>query len=233
MERIEKILSDSGLGSRKEIKKYISSGRIKVNGAVCSDGAQKIDRDTAAVLFDGSSVNTSRYRYFVLNKPAGVITATEDKNRETVLDLLSDADRRLGLFPVGRLDRDTTGMLLLTNDGDFAHRVISPACHVNKCYLARTEGTPDGSAIDAFAEGLVLADGTECQNALLETLGEGLCRVTIHEGKYHQVKRMLAAVGCPVLELRRLSVGSLALPKELEEGSYRELTPEELKKVFN
>ena len=232
MERVDKILSDSGVGSRKDIKKLIAVGRVAVNGVICRDGADKVERENTIILCDNVRINTSRYRYFVMNKPSGVITATEDKSKKTVLDLLSDSDRRLGLFPVGRLDKDTTGLLLLTNDGDFAHKIISPGCHVNKCYIAHTDGTPDENAVRAFASGLVLSDGTECQTALLEIIDSGVCAVTIHEGKYHQVKRMLAAVGCPVLELNRISVGGFKLGSELPKGAYRELSEEERKLIF-
>ena len=166
--------------------------------------------------------------YVMLYKPEGLLSATEDRRQKTVLDLLPKELRRRGLFPVGRLDKDTTGLLLLTDDGALAHALLSPKKHVDKVYLARVEGRVDRSDISALAEGMTLGDGTRCLPAGLEPLGDGSqCRVTLREGKYHQVKRMLAARGKPVLTLKRLSMGGLALDEELKPGEWRFLTKEE------
>ena len=169
----------------------------------------------------------------MMNKPAGVLSATEDGRQKTVLDLVSPQMKRLGLFPVGRLDKDTRGLLLLTDDGDFAHRVISPKSEVEKLYYARVEGEPCAEDAEAFARGIVLADGTRCLPARLQLLGGDECLVTVMEGKYHQVKRMLASRGKPVLELRRLSIGRLELDENLQPGEYQEMTQEDLCKVFS
>ena len=227
------MLSDAGVASRSEIRKMIRSGRILVDGSPAGVPEMKIDRDAVHILVDGKPVNTSRFRYFLMNKPAGVLSATEDRKQDTVLDLLDETQKKLGLFPAGRLDKDTTGLLLLTNDGEFAHRVISPASGVNKVYCAVVDGIPDQDDVDAFAEGIVLKDGLHCLPAELELTGGNTCRVTVMEGKYHQVKRMLASRGKPVLELRRVAIGGLELDGNLAEGDVRELKEEELCKIFN
>ena len=168
-----------------------------------------------------------------MNKPSGILSVTEDRKQQTVLDLLSVRDRNLGLFPVGRLDKDTEGLLLLTNDGDFSHKIISPSSAISKVYYAEVDGIPNDDDVKAFSEGLMLGDGTRCLPARLE-LKEGCrCLVTVFEGKYHQVKRMLASRGKPVRVLKRLSVGGLILPEDLKSGEYRELDNSELCKIFN
>jgi 16S rRNA pseudouridine516 synthase len=164
----------------------------------------------------------------MLNKPGGVLTATEDRREKTVLDLLPPELQKQQLRPVGRLDKDTEGLLLLTNNGELAHRLLSPKSHVDKVYYAETEGTVDEADVTAFEEGMTLGDGLVCQSAGLERLGEGKCLVTLREGKFHQVKRMLAARGKPVLYLRRLSMGSLLLDPQLQTGHWRYLTQEEI-----
>ena len=168
----------------------------------------------------------------MMDKPAGVLSVTEDRKQQTVLDLLPPELKRLGLFPVGRLDKDTEGLLILTNDGDFAHRVISPRSGVEKRYRAEVEGIPDEDDARAFAEGLILADGTRCLPAKLEITGGSVCFVTVMEGKYHQVKRMLASRGKPVRRLRRLSVGELEIGEDLGAGGFRELEENDLCKVL-
>ena len=169
----------------------------------------------------------------MMDKPAGVVTATEDRRQETVLDLVTDEMRRMGLFPVGRLDKDTSGLLLLTDDGDFAHRVISPKSCVEKLYYAVVDGEPDAEDAAAFSRGILLADGTECLPAKLEPLGESACLVTVMEGKYHQVKRMLAARGKPVRQLRRLSIGGLTLDEGSRPGDWRVLDDGDLCRLFS
>ena len=230
--RLDKYIADLGLASRREVKSLVKSGRIRVDGRPPSGPEQKLDPDAAEVTLDGERLRYRTFRYFVMDKPAGVVTATEDAAQRTVLDLLPPELRRLGLFPVGRLDKDTTGLLLLTNDGDFAHRVISPKSEVEKRYHARVDGIPDEADAAAFREGILLADGTRCLPARLEFDGTDECFVTLTEGKYHQVKRMLAARGKPVLELRRLSVGGLSLGKMPIPGELRELSDEDLCTLF-
>lgn len=230
--RLDKYLGDLGTAPRSECKRIIRSGRVCVDGAAVTAPETKIDPRAAVVTLDGERLVWAAHHYYMMNKPAGVLTATEDRRQKTVLDLLPEELQRMGLFPVGRLDRDTRGLLLLTDDGDFAHRVISPKFAVEKLYDACVEGTPDESDAEAFAEGLVLGDGTKCRPARLEILGEGRCLVTVTEGKYHQVKRMLASRGKPVTALKRLSVGALHLPETLPEGAFVELNDEDLCRVF-
>ena len=230
--RLDKYLGDLGTAPRSECRRIIRSGRVCVDGAAVTAPETKIDPRAAVVTLDGERLVWAAHHYYMMNKPAGVLTATEDRRQKTVLDLLPEELQRMGLFPVGRLDRDTRGLLLLTDDGDFAHRVISPKFAVEKLYDACVEGTPDESDAEAFAEGLVLGDGTKCRPARLEILGEGRCLVTVTEGKYHQVKRMLASRGKPVTALKRLSVGALHLPETLPEGAFVELDDEDLCRVF-
>jgi 16S rRNA pseudouridine516 synthase len=220
------------VATRSEVKRIVRAGRVRVDGEAVTAPETKLDPAAAAVTLDGERLVWARHHYYMMNKPAGVLTATEDRRQKTVLDLLPGELRRMGLFPVGRLDRDTRGLLLLTDDGDFAHRVISPKFAVEKMYDASVEGRPDESDVAAFAAGLVLGDGTKCRPARLELLGEGRCLVTVTEGKYHQVKRMLAARGKPVTALKRLSIGALRLPDELAEGAVVPLAEEDLCRVF-
>ena len=230
--RLDKSLCDLGKATRSESKKMIRSGRVRVDGETVTAPETKIAPDSARVTLDGEKLLWAKHHYYMMNKPAGILTATEDRRQKTVLDLLPDELRRMELFPVGRLDRDTRGLLLLTDDGDFAHRVISPKFAVEKMYDASVEGTPDESDAAAFARGIVLRDGTKCRPARLALLGEGRCLVTVTEGKYHQVKRMLAARGKPVTALKRLSIGALRLPDTLAEGEVAELDDEDLCRVF-
>ncbi len=211
MMRLDKVLSDLGVATRKEIKQMIRSGRVEVDGVCVTLPEFKIDPETSMLRIDGNLHSYRRFRYFAMDKPTGVLTAARDRSQKTVLDILPDPLKGLGLFPVGRLDKDTSGLLLLTNDGEFAHQVISPKYAVEKRYFARTEGIPDEQDVRAFAEGLTLRDGFCCLPAVLEPCGDNSCYVTVMEGKYHQVRRMLAAVGKPVSELRRLSIGRLRL----------------------
>ena len=230
--RLDKYLCDLGLASRREVRALLRSGRVLVDGLPPVGADQKLDPVSAEVTLDGEALRYSRFRYFMMDKPVGCVTATEDREQRTVLDLLSPELRRLGLFPVGRLDKDTSGLLLLTNDGDFAHRVISPKSEVEKRYHAKVSGVPDAADAAAFREGLTLADGTRCLPAVLEYDGTEDCFVTLREGKYHQVKRMLAARGKPVRELRRLSIGGLTLPPGMQPGELRELTEADLCTLF-
>lgn len=230
--RLDKYLADMGIASRKELKQIIRSGRVKINGRAVTVPETKLDPDSDSVSLDGEALGYAKFHYYIMDKPAGVVTATEDKKQNTVLDLVSPEMRRMGLFPVGRLDKDTSGMLLLTDDGDFAHRVISPKSEVNKLYYAKVDGTPDENDVKAFREGIELRDGFKCLPAGLEIIAPGEVLVTVMEGKYHQVKRMLASRGTPVLELRRLSIGKVRLPDNLGPGGYRELSEQELLDIF-
>lgn len=193
-----------------------------MDGAAITAPERKFSRE-CDIRVDGERLNCAKYRYFMLDKPEGYVCATEDSRLPTVLELLPEEFHGLGLFPVGRLDRDTTGLLLLTNDGDYAHKVISPRSKVEKCYLAETEAPVTSEDAAVFAEGLTLADGTRCLPAGLEPLDGNYCLVRVMEGKYHQVKRMLASRGKPVTRLRRLSIGALSLPPASEPGELREL----------
>ena len=230
--RLDKYLCDLGLASRREVKELIRAGRVTLDGETAAKPEQKLDPAHARVTLDGRTLSYQRFHYYMMDKPEGVITATEDRSQRTVLDLLPPELQRLGLFPVGRLDKDTSGLLLLTDDGDFAHRVTAPKSGVWKCYRAEVDGLCDESDAAAFREGLVLGDGTRCLPAELEALGGGTCLVYVQEGKYHQVRRMLAARGKPVIKLRRLSIGALALDERLGSGGLRPLEQDELCTVF-
>ena len=230
--RLDKFLADQGLASRKELREIVRSGRVRVNGSAVQNADQKVDPEVDQICFDGSVLTASSIRTLMLYKPLGVVSATEDRNEMTVLDLLPPEYRRMGLSPVGRLDKDTSGLLLLSNDGDFLHRVISPKSAVEKCYCATVEGEPNEEDVKAFREGLLLRDGTKCLPAELELLGEGRCLVRVTEGKYHQVRRMLASRGFPVKELMRLSIGDLILDEDLGPGGWKELGQEDLCRVF-
>ena len=231
--RLDKLLSECGVASRKEIRQLIKSGRVSVDGAAASSPEMKLDPHKALVCLDGTKIEYAKYHYYMLNKPAGVLSATDDGRQKTVLDLVTPEMRKMGLFPVGRLDKDTTGLLLLTNDGDFAHRVISPKSGIVKVYHARTEAPVDEADVAAFEAGLTLGDGTKCLPAGLKPLPDGSCLVEVMEGKYHQVKRMLASRGKPVTELKRLSIGGLKLDESLLPGDFRALEQNELCSVMN
>lgn len=242
--RIDKLLAHMGRGTRSEIKKAVKSGKVSVDGKVVKDSGMIVDPSAQAVSFEGERVSYRNVVYFMLNKPAGVVSATEDNRDRTVIDLLMPEDTLLGPFPVGRLDKDTVGLLLLTNDGALAHELLSPRKHVDKTYEALVSGNVDGSDIEAFASGVTLDDGYVTMPSELVVLevrhdADGsandeedavtsLIRLTIREGKFHQVKRMFQAVGKRVLTLKRISMGPLKLDESLPEGRYRELTDEEV-----
>ena len=228
--RLDKLLAHLNCGSRKEVQAMIRAGRVQVDGVTERDPAAKVDADTAQIVLDGQAQHYQAQRYYMLNKPAGVITASRDERHDTVLELFPEEMRR-GLFAVGRLDKDTEGLLLITDDGALSHALMSPARHVDKVYEAEVEGelVPDAAA--RFAAGLELKDGTVCRPAQLEAapdLGENWVRVTLREGKYHQVKRMIAAVGGVVVRLRRVELGGLTLDPALAPGAFRVLTAQEL-----
>ena len=229
LERVDKLLASTGRWSRKEVKGLISQGRVRAAGQVVVRPEEKYDPHQTPLTVDGGEVDCAPTVYVMLHKPSGLLSATEDKRQKTVLDLLPEPLRRRGLFPVGRLDKDTTGLLLLTDDGPLGHELLSPKKHVDKVYLAQVEGWVDERDRAALEAGMVLEDGLRCLPAGLEPLGDGSrCLVTLQEGKYHQVKRMLAARGKPVVALKRLSMGPLTLDEGLEPGQWRLLTPEEV-----
>lgn len=231
--RLDKLLSDMGIASRKELKEIIKKGRVTVDGVAATAPDMKLDGETALITLDGQRLSYSKFRYFMMDKPTGVLSVTEDRKQATVMDLLTPEMQRMGLFPVGRLDKDTSGLLLLTNDGDYAHRVISPKSGVEKLYYAKVDGRLSQEDVEAFEKGIVLADGTKCLPAKLEILSQSECHVRVMEGKYHQVRRMLASRNAPVLELRRLSIGTLKLDESLGPGGFRELAQTEKDKVYN
>lgn len=230
MKRLDKILSDAGVAGRKEIKEIIRAGRVTVDGVTISKPESKVDETAASIHVDHVPLHTEEFVYYMLYKPAGVVSATEDREQKTVIDILPEQLRIRGLFPVGRLDKDTTGILLLTNDGEYSHRIISPKSHVDKRYMAITDGITDESDVKAFADGVILKDGTRCLPAKLEITGTKTCYVTLMEGKYHQVKRMLASRGKPVTSLHRCSIGQLILDETLKPGEFRQMTKEEVEK---
>ena len=226
MERLDRFLSEAGVESRRKIKEVIRSGRVTVNGETVRVPDQKIDETTAVVTLDGEIIGRGdRAVVVMLHKPAGCVTAASDTMHQTVMEYLPERYRRL--MPIGRLDKETEGLLLFTNDGDLAHRLISPKRGIEKSYYAEHAGTATQEDVAAFAEGCVLKDGTRCLPAVLEPLGEGKSLVRIREGKYHQVRRMLASRDKPVSYLRRISEGSLELG-DLPVGMTRELTKEEI-----
>ncbi|MBO4854180.1 MAG: 16S rRNA pseudouridine(516) synthase [Oscillospiraceae bacterium] len=227
MERLDKILSATGRWSRREARELVRQGRVSVDGHLAVTAEEKID-SAACILVDGEMLAHEKYIYVMLHKPAGVLSATEDSRQPTVLDLLPPDWRRRGIAPVGRLDKDTEGLLLLTDDGALSHRLTSPRYHVDKVYYARVSGTLTMADAEAFAAGMILTDGLKCLPAELKILSPGECLVTLQEGKFHQVKRMLAHRGKPVTYLKRLSMGDLRLDETLAPGAYRLLTPEEL-----
>ena len=227
MIRLDKYLADTGAASRREAKAYIRRGEVTVDGVPARAPEQKI-AETAVVCLRGQPLRYQTCHYYMLHKPAGVLSARVDGRQQTVLDLLPPELRKRDLSPVGRLDKDTEGLLLLTNHGELTHRLLSPRYHVDKVYYARVEGVLTAADTAAFAGGMVLADGLECLPAGLELLSPQEALVTLREGKFHQVKRMLAACGKPVTYLKRLSMGPLRLDEALAPGAFRPLTVGEI-----
>ena len=227
MERLDKFLSDSGAGTRSQVKLILKAGRVRVDGKPEKDGARKVDPQTQQISLDGEILGGRRRCVLMLNKPQGYVTATEDQNDKTVMELLPREYTHLELKPIGRLDKATEGLLLFTNDGELLHRLISPKNEVPKVYYARHEGTAGAEDVEAFARGLTLRDGLECLGAKLEPLGPGESLITVCEGKYHQVRRMMASRNMTVLYLERRQEGELILG-DLPRGEARELTEEEV-----
>ena len=234
MERLDKILASQGTLSRRDVKEIIKKGRVTLNGIVVRDSAVKVDLNTDTVAIDGEQIALKKHIYIMMNKPQGVISASDSESDETVVDLVPDELFRKGLFPAGRLDKDTTGFVLITDDGDFAHKILSPKNHIFKTYFARLQHELTVSDIETLEKGITLADGTILKEAKVEIVENSetpLIKIMICEGKYHQVKRMFAATGNKVIELHRSKMGELELAPNLKPGECREITPEELIKV--
>lgn len=230
MIRLDKFLCEMGVGSRTQVKEYIKKGRVKVNGDIAKSPELKIDENDVKVEFDNTLIGFVDKEYYMLNKPAGVVSATVDNLHKTVIDIIDDKKRK-DLFPVGRLDIDTEGLLVITNDGDMAHRLLSPKKHVSKVYYAKIDGQVTNEHIISFKDGLVLRDGNKALPGNLtiiksDTISE--IELEIFEGKFHQVKKMFEAVGLKVIYLKRLSMGKLRLDDNLKNGEYRPLTDEEI-----
>ena len=236
--RLDKFLVACAVGSRTEVKNFLKSGRVTVNGKKEKSAKLQINEDTDEICFDGQKLEYEEFVHYMMNKPQGVISATEDPKHKTVLDLLDDLARSKEVFPVGRLDIDTHGLLLLTNDGKLAHALLSPKRHVDKTYLAQVKGIMTDEDIETFAQGIPLKDFT-CQPAKLELVSmdaeknQSLVRVTIAEGKFHQVKRMVAYCGKEVVDLQRLTMGTLTLDEDLKRGEWRRLTKDELEGLLD
>lgn len=232
MERLDKVLSNLGYGTRKEIKQVVRKGLIEVNGEIVKDNGMQIDPEVDKILVNGEEIFYRKYIYLMMNKPDGVVSATFDNRDETVIDLLEMEHQVFEPFPVGRLDKDTVGLLLLTNDGELNHRLISPKWKVDKVYYAKIDKKVTEADIKKFKNGITLDDGYTCKEAKLEILESSdsgsEVMITIQEGKFHQVKRMFEAVDKSVVYLKRVEFGTLQLDEDLEEGEYRELTEEEV-----
>ncbi|HEY2421762.1 MAG TPA: pseudouridine synthase [Neobacillus sp.] len=234
--RIDKMLANLGFGSRKEVKQLLKSGVVKVDDVVVKDAKQQVDPSKQSVTLNDEVIEYKEFIYLMMNKPQGVLSATEDSEGETVIDLLELEDQVYEPFPVGRLDKDTEGLLLLTNDGQLAHRLLSPKKHVPKTYFAVIDSEVTEEDVSAFAAGVTLDDGYETKPGELKILKSGIhsdIELTITEGKFHQVKRMFEAVGKRVIYLQRISMGPLPLDETLELGEYRELTDEEVELLRN
>ena len=235
--RLDKFLVACAVGSRTEVKNLLKAGRVTVNGKKEKSAKLQIDQKTDEIRFDGQVLEYEEFVYYMMNKPQGVISATEDPKHRTVLDLLDDLARSKEVFPVGRLDIDTHGLLLLTNDGKLAHTLLSPKRHVDKTYQAQVKGMMTREDVETFAKGIPLKDFT-CQPAKLELVSidteknQSQIRVTIAEGKFHQIKRMVAYCGKEVMDLQRLTMGTLVLDENLERGEWRRLTKEELENLL-
>lgn len=234
MERLDKIIANSGTMSRKEVHRLIKSGAVSVNGITTKDRGFCIDPETAEIKINGQAVSLEKYVYIMLNKPEGVVSATKDPTEKTVVDLVPAEFKKKNLFPAGRLDRNTTGFVLITDNGDFAHKILSPKNHIEKTYEARLAEKIDDASLVKVAEGITLGDGTKCLPAKVRVLEDGdnpLIEIKICEGKYHQIKRMFAAVGNAVVELKRVKMGELPLDEGLAPGECKILSKEEVELI--
>lgn len=232
-QRLDKFLSSQLNITRSESRTIVRRAKVTVNGQIVRDNGLIIKPETDAVTFEGESITYKEYVYILMNKPAGILSASNDKTRQTVVDLVPDKLKRKGLFPVGRLDRDTTGMLIITDDGDFAHRLITPKNQIPKGYLVELDGKLTDDMPEKFKRGITLADGTECRPAILEILSDTTARLILCEGKYHEVKRMFGTVGLGVNTLHREFIGDLNLPDGLKAGECVEMNENHLNSVQN
>ena len=230
MERLDKVVSNQTGYSRKDVKDLVRNGRISINGKIALKSDVKVDLMSDTIFLDGSELNVKEYVYLMLNKPKGYVSATEDKNMATVLELVPGEYVHRDLFPAGRLDRDTTGLMLITDDGEFAHNILSPKKHVKKTYNVTIDTPMTDEMVEGFKNGVNLIDG-ECKSAGLEITGEYTGVVTLVEGRYHQIKRMFGCFGAKVVELQRIGMGNFFLPDDLLLGECREFTEEELKRI--
>lgn len=230
MERLDKIIAKQGKYSRKEVKKLVCAGRISIDGEKINKSDIKIDFNKTKIQIDGIEIKIKNDIYLILNKPKGYISATEDKKDKTVLDLVPEKLFHKSLFPAGRLDKDTTGLMILTNDGNFAHNILTPKKHIKKAYKVEIDVKMTEEMVKAFESGVMLNDGV-CKPSKLEIIGENIGIVTLTEGRYHQIKRMFGCFAAKVINLHRISMGNLKLPEDLKPGECRELTEEELKKL--
>ena len=226
--RLDKLIASQGKYSRNDVKKLIRDGLVTVDGEKAATSDIQVNPETSEVVVDGTPLCYREHVYIMLNKPAGVVSATDDREHETVLDLVPDGLKRPGLFPAGRLDADTTGFVLITDDGDFAHKILSPKNHVEKTYIAELADPISGEDVEKLESGIVLKDETRCLPAKINVLEERKIEIKICEGKYHQIKRMIAATGNRVLVLKRTKMGGLPLDIDLLPGNCREITQEEL-----
>ncbi len=230
MERIDKIISEQTHYTRKEIKKLISQGKVCVNEEQVKKPEIKYDKTNIQLKINEKEIEIKQHIYLILNKPKGYISATEDKTQKTVLDLVPDKYKNRNLFPAGRLDKDTTGLMIITDDGEFAHNILAPRKHVKKEYEVTIDIPVTTSMVEGFKNGVVLNDG-ECKTAVLEITGEYTANVTITEGRYHQIKRMFGCFGAKVIELNRICMGNFYLPEELKIGEIKEASKQDLQKV--
>ena len=230
MERIDKIIVSQTEYSRKEVKELIRQKRVRVNSEMISKPEIKVDGEKDEIFIDGNKIQIKKYVYLMLNKPKGYISATEDRTMQTVLDLVPKEYLHRNLFPAGRLDKDTTGLMIITDDGEFAHNILSPKKHIKKLYNVTLDVPVTEEMVDGFKNGVILNDG-ECKSAILEITGTNTCIVTLTEGRYHQIKRMFGCYGAKVVELQRIAMGNFKLPNDFALGECREFTEGELRKV--
>lgn len=230
LKRIDKIISEQTHYTRSEIKKLISHKKVYANDELVKKPENKYDENSVSIKINGQEIEIKKYIYLILNKPKGYISATEDATAQTVLDLVPDKYKNRNLFPAGRLDKDTTGLMLITDDGEFAHNILSPRKHVKKTYEVTLDIPVSEEMVEGFKNGVQLNDG-ECKSAIMEITGEYTAKVTLIEGRYHQIKRMFGCYGGKVIELNRICMGNLELPKDIGCGKSREATEEELKKI--
>ena len=229
--RLDKYLSDMGVGSRRDVKSILKAGRVKVNGVTATSPETKIDTESDEVELDSKRIGYEEYRYYMLNKPAGVISATKDKLSDTVIEILKTENTK-DLFPVGRLDKDSEGLLIISNDGKFTHNVLSPAKHVDKTYYVRLDKKPNDDEVSKIENGIDIGDDKPCLPSKVKVISDDEAYITISEGRFHQVKRMFSAAGINVTYLKRISIGGLKLDESLAPGEYKKLSKEEINEVF-